>query len=137
MPTISAPNAIEELFELGGRAIGDYVEMLPVDPFYRLIWQDGVSLDYNADVDAVASAIARINPADADGYRRFLEFSEAVFREGYLKLGTVPFQDVWSMVRVVPQPANGAARASARHSPRGVGWQDRAGWTKANSSSRS
>ena len=103
-PTVvTAPNAIEELFELSGRAIGDYVEMLPVDPFYRLIWQDGVSLDYNADVEAVTSAIARISPGDADGYRRFLEFSEAVFREGYLKLGTVPFQDVWSMVRVVPQ----------------------------------
>lgn len=103
-PTVvTAPNAIEELFALSGRAIGDYVEMLPVDPFYRLVWPDGVSLEYNADVDAVSSAIARISPADADGYRRFLAFSEEVFREGYLKLGTVPFQDIWSMVRVAPQ----------------------------------
>ena len=31
-PTVvTAPNAIEELFELSGRAIGDYVEMLPVE----------------------------------------------------------------------------------------------------------
>jgi phytoene desaturase len=103
-PTVvTAPNAIEELFALSGRAIGDYVEMLPVDPFYRLVWPDGVSLEYNADVDAVSAAIARISPADADGYRRFLAFSEEVFREGYLKLGTVPFQDIWSMVRVAPQ----------------------------------
>ncbi|MBM4220756.1 MAG: phytoene desaturase [Gammaproteobacteria bacterium] len=103
-PTVvTAPNAIEELFALSGRAIGDYVEMLPVDPFYRLVWPDGVSLEYNADVDAVSAAIARISPADADGYRRFLDFSEEVFREGYLKLGTVPFQDVWSMLRVAPQ----------------------------------
>jgi phytoene desaturase len=61
------------------------------------------SLEYNADVDAVSAAIARISPADADGYRRFLAFSEEVFREGYLKLGTVPFQDIWSMLRVAPQ----------------------------------
>jgi phytoene desaturase len=100
---ITAPNAIDELFALSGRATGDYIELLPVDPFYRLVWPDGVTLEYNADADATASAIARINPADADGYRRFLKFSEAVFREGYLKLGTVPFQDVWSMVRVAPQ----------------------------------
>jgi len=100
---ITAPNAIGELFALSGRATEDYVEMLPIDPFYRLVWQDGVTLEYNGDIDAVANAIARINPADADGYRKFLRFSEAVFREGYLKLGTVPFQDPWSMLRVVPQ----------------------------------
>ena len=103
-PTVvTAPNAIDELYELTGRHTGDYVDMLPVDPFYRLVWPDGVSLDYNADADAVAEAIARINPRDADGYRRFLKFSEAVFREGYLKLGTVPFQSFWSMVKVAPQ----------------------------------
>ncbi len=62
-----------------------------------------MTLEYNADADAVATAIARINPADADGYRKFLKFSEAVFREGYLKLGTVPFQSFWSMMRVAPQ----------------------------------
>jgi len=100
---ITAPNAIDELFERSGRSTGDYVELLPVEPFYRLVWPDGVTLEYNADADAVASAIARINPADAAGYRRFLKFSEDVFREGYLKLGTVPFQSFWSMVRVAPQ----------------------------------
>ena len=100
---ITAPNAIDELFALSGRATGDYVDLMPVDPFYRLVWPDGVALEYNDDVDAVTSAIARINPADADGYRKFLKFSEAVFSEGYLKLGTVPFQDIWSMLRVAPQ----------------------------------
>ncbi|MEO7387117.1 MAG: phytoene desaturase [Gammaproteobacteria bacterium] len=103
-PTVvTAPNAIDELFELSGRATGDYVDLLPVDPFYRLVWPDGVTLEYNADADAVTNAIAQISPADADGYRKFLRFSEAVFREGYLKLGTVPFQSFWSMVRVAPQ----------------------------------
>ena len=103
-PTVvTAPNAIDELFALSGRHTGDYVEMLPVDPFYRLVWPDGVTLEYNADADAVSSAIARISPRDVDGYRRFLRFSGHVFREGYLKLGTVPFQSFWSMIRVAPQ----------------------------------
>jgi phytoene desaturase len=100
---ITAPNAIDELFALSGRTTADYVDLMPVEPFYRLVWPDGVTLEYNADADAVTSAIARISPADADGYRRFLKFSEAVFREGYLRLGTVPFQDIWSMLRVAPQ----------------------------------
>lgn len=103
-PTVvTARNVIDELFALRGRQTADYVDLLPVDPFYRLVWPDGVSLEYNGDAKVVSAAIARINPADVAGYQRFLEFSEAVFREGYLKLGTVPFQDVWSMVRVLPQ----------------------------------
>ncbi len=102
-PTVvTAPNTIDELFALSGRSTGDYVDLMPVDPFYRLVWQDGVTLEYNADADAVTEAIRRISPGDTDGYRKFLAFSEAVFREGYLKLGTVPFQDIWSMVRVIP-----------------------------------
>lgn len=100
---ITAPNAIDELFALSGRATGDYVDLLPVDPFYRLVWPDGVSLEYNADADAVSSAIARISPRDVDGYRKFLRFSGEVFKAGYLELGTVPFQSFWSMMRVAPQ----------------------------------
>lgn len=100
---ITAPVAIDELFALSGRETGDYVTMLPVDPFYRLSWPDGSVLEYNADVAAVEAQIARISPGDVAGYRRFLEFSEAVFREGYLKLGHVAFQDWRSMLRVLPQ----------------------------------
>ena len=33
---ITDPSCIEELFTLAGKRIGDYVEMLPVTPFYRL-----------------------------------------------------------------------------------------------------
>ena len=37
---ITAPHCIEELFTLAGRRMADYVEMLPVSPFYRLFWSD-------------------------------------------------------------------------------------------------
>ncbi len=100
---ITALNAVEELFRLAGRELGDYVEMLPVDPFYRLVWPDGFRLEYNADIDFVVAQIAARSPADAAGYRRFIAYSEDVFREGYLKLGHVPFLDWWSMLRVLPQ----------------------------------
>jgi phytoene desaturase len=102
-PTVvTARNCIDELFELRGKATEDYVELLPVKPFYRLVWPDGVTLEYDADADSVAAAIAKISPADADGYRRFLQFAGATFEKGYLELGTVPFQDPWSMIRRIP-----------------------------------
>lgn len=100
---ITAPGALEELFALSGRRMADYVELMPVDPYYRLSWQNGFEMDYNGDFDQVAGQIARKSPADVDGYRRFLDYSGAVFREGYLRLGHVPFLDWWSMVRALPQ----------------------------------
>ena len=44
---ITDPDCLEELFKLSGREMKDYVELLPVDPFYRLQWEDGEVLDYN------------------------------------------------------------------------------------------
>jgi phytoene desaturase len=100
---ITAPDAIAELFALSGREMSDYAELLPVDPFYRLSWEDGHELDYSADLEQVIAQIARISPVDVDGYRRFLSFSEQVFEAGYVRLGHVPFLDWWSMLRVAPQ----------------------------------
>ena len=50
---ITAPNIFEELFEVAGRDMRDHVEMLPVDPFYKLIWDDGDSFDYRGDSESM------------------------------------------------------------------------------------
>ena len=103
-PTIiTAPHCLEELFAAGGRAMADYVELLPVTPFYRLYWEDGYRFDYSNDLERLDEQIARKSPADVDGYHRFLRYTEDVFREGYEKLAHVPFLDFWSMIRVAPQ----------------------------------
>jgi phytoene desaturase len=102
---ITAPNCLEELYALSGRRLADHVEMIPVDPFYRLTWEDGYRFDYTADVERTNEQIARKSPPDVDGYRRFLRYAEAVFEEGYVKLAHVPFLDLWSMVRAGPQLA--------------------------------
>jgi phytoene desaturase len=102
---ITDPSAIEELFAASGRRLSDYVELLPVDPFYRLCWEDGSVFDYVNDQDALDRQIAARNPADVAGYRRFLAYSEAVFAEGYVRLGAVPFLSFSQMMRAGPQLA--------------------------------
>ena len=77
--------------------------MIEVDPLYRLHWEDGFSFDYTKDEQRLAEQIAAKNPRDVDGYRRFYKYSEAVFKEGYIKLGAVPFLNFWSMVKAAPQ----------------------------------
>jgi phytoene desaturase len=100
---ITAPDCLRELFTLAGKSMDDYVELLPVNPFYRLFWEDGYRFDYSADSRSLEDQIRQKSPGDLEGYKRFLTYSEKVFHEGYEKLVHVPFLNLWSMVTVAPQ----------------------------------
>jgi phytoene desaturase len=76
-----------------------------VAPFYRLCWEDGSHFDYANDQEALDRQIHARNPADVQGYQRFLAYSRAVFDEGYLKLGAVPFLSFRDMLQAGPQLA--------------------------------
>src|SRR5690606_8613661 len=102
---ITDPAALEELFSGAGRRMADYVELLPVSPFYRLCWEDGYSFDYVNDQAALDRQIHARNPQGVAGYQRFLEYSKAVYQAGYVELGTVPFLSIRDMVAVAPQLA--------------------------------
>jgi phytoene desaturase len=101
---ITAPHTIVELFELCGRRCEDYVELVPVRPFYRLLWEDGTRLDYDSG-DRLAAEIERCFPADAAGYQRFVEYARRVFEKGYTELAAEPFLRFSDMVRVAPSLA--------------------------------
>jgi phytoene desaturase len=100
---ITAPHCLEELFAVAGKSMRDYVQLLPVTPFYRLFWDDGYMFDYSDDEDALEEQIRARSPADWEGYRGFLKYSEEVFHEGYEKLVHVPFLNLSSMAAVAPQ----------------------------------
>jgi phytoene desaturase len=100
---ITAPDCLGELFSLAGKSMEDYVELLPVNPFYRLFWEDGYRFDYSADVRLLENQIQQKSPMDLEGYQRFLAYSEKVFHEGYEKLVHVPFLSFSSMLAVAPQ----------------------------------
>jgi len=100
---ITAPELLSELFSLAGKSLDRYVDMVPVQPFYRLFWEDGYQFDYSDDVEAIEKQIASKSPRDMEGYRNFLRYSEEVFKQGYENLAHVPFLNWWSMASVVPQ----------------------------------
>ena len=100
---ITAPEALRELFTGAGRDLDDFVELLPVSPFYRLMWEDGYQFDYSGDLEATNRQIAARSARDVAGYARFLEYTTEVYREGYERLAHVPFLDWWSMIRAAPQ----------------------------------
>jgi phytoene desaturase len=99
---ITDPACLRELWALSGRDMADDVELMPVNPFYRLNWPDGVTFDYSNDEGALQKEIARLSPEDIAGYAEFLEYSSAVYEQGYVRLGAASFLDFTSMIRAAP-----------------------------------
>ena len=99
---ITDPACLEELWTLSGSDMAQDVKLLQVQPFYRLAWGDGLQFDYSNQEAQLRAEIAKLNPADVDGYERFLQYSRGVYEEGYVKLGAVPFLNFSSMVRAAP-----------------------------------
>ena len=100
---ITDPSALEELWALSGQQLAEDVTLQPVAPFYRLCWEDGDVFDYANDQPELDRQIAARNPADIDGYRKFLAYSQDLMQEGYIKLGAQPFLQIGSMLRAAPQ----------------------------------
>lgn len=99
---ITAPHCIEELYQLAGQSMDDHIDLMPVDPMYRLQWQDGVQFDYFSDEERLIKQVAAISPQDVAGYRRFADYTRRVFDKGYTELGATPFLNFRDMVRCAP-----------------------------------
>ena len=99
---ITAPFLIDELFALFGRDRRDYVEFVPVEPWYRIQWEDGATFDYGGTVEDTLEEIRRFEPRDMDGYLALLREAESIYRIGFERLGDAPFHTAGSMVRALP-----------------------------------
>ena len=99
---ITDPACLAELWQASGRDMAEDIELMPVTPFYRLNWRDGTNFDYSNEEAALRREILKIAPEDLAGYDEFLEYSAAVYQEGYVRLGHVPFLDFASMIKAAP-----------------------------------
>jgi phytoene desaturase len=127
---ITVPHFIEELFSLGrgrsnlnepdypesilgedkriksgisgGTNTSNYVEIVPILPFYRIYFDDGTFFDYDGDPINTREQIKQLAPEDLEGYERFHEDARAIFERGFLELGYTYFGDMGSMFKVLP-----------------------------------
>ncbi len=99
---ITAPFMFDDIFELAGRKREDYVNFVPVDPFYRIFDADGRPFDYNGDESFILEQIRRRNPADVEGYQRFMKTTKAIFEKGFIELADKPFLNFSDMLKVTP-----------------------------------
>ena len=71
---------IERVFHDAGRKLEDYLDLMPVHPITRYHWRDGVTLDALQDEEAMCAEIARLDPREVDGYRRFMRYVAELHR---------------------------------------------------------
>jgi phytoene desaturase len=103
-PTVvTAPFVLDELFALCGVDMNERISLVPVDPFYRVRFDDGRVFDYTGDAARMDAEVEKFNPADVDGYHRFIAAAEAIFKVGFEDLADVPFLRFTDMVKIVPK----------------------------------
>ena len=99
---ITAPFLFDELFSLFGKKRSDYVEFLPVEPWYRFEFADGEKLDYGGTLEDTVAEINRLSPGEGRGYENLVDFSKRIFQIGFEKLADQPFHQFGVMLRQVP-----------------------------------
>ncbi len=67
------PRILDEIFRAAGTSLRDEVEMVRLDPQYRIMFGQGGKIDCSPDVREMERQIAAIAPEDADGFSRFLK----------------------------------------------------------------
>ena len=99
---ITAPFLIKELFELFGYRAEDFINIVPLSPWYRFQYADGNTFDYGGSMQQTLAEIKRIAPGDVDGYQRMLDHSRAIHDVGFSKLAHTPFHNFSFMLQQVP-----------------------------------
>ncbi|MDC0628358.1 phytoene desaturase family protein [Pelagibacteraceae bacterium] len=99
---ITAPYLFDELFSLFNKKISDYVKIVPLDLWYRFVFNDGETFDYNGDDKAMEEQVKKFSSKDYAGYKKLVNFTEKIFDKGFTDLSDRPFNNLVFMLKQVP-----------------------------------
>jgi len=127
---ITAKFLFDELFELFGKKREDYVEFRDIYPWYRIVFagevvgrdeipprsaeNGGISsrptkapgdlpfFDYGGTLEQFEAQIAKFEPKDVEGFRKYLKHSKKIFDVGFTQLGDQPFDQFTTMLKCAP-----------------------------------
>ncbi|MDC0472643.1 phytoene desaturase family protein [Pelagibacteraceae bacterium] len=99
---ITAPYLFEELFELFNKKISDYVKIVPLDLWYRFVFENGDKFDYSGNDESMQKEIEKYSKDDFTGFKKLVRFTEKIFDKGFTDLSTKPFNDVKFMLKQIP-----------------------------------
>ena len=90
------PRVLEEIFAAAGTTLAREVEMVRLDPQYRIQFGSGGQIDATPDEQRMAAEIAKLSPEDAGGFKRFMDENRAKLKafEPVLESPFVGFKDL-------------------------------------------
>ncbi|MDA0870491.1 MAG: phytoene desaturase family protein [Proteobacteria bacterium] len=101
-PTVvTAPYLFNELFSLFKKNIEDYVKIVPLDLWYRFVFNDGSAFNYSGNENEMESQISKISN-DLNGYKKLITFTEKIFNKGFVELSDKPFNNFLFMIKQIP-----------------------------------
>ena len=100
---ITAPELIDDVFAAAGKRTEEYVRIVPLDPYYRLYFDDGRSFEYTGDQERMEAEIRRFNPDDVEGYRRFMAGIQQIYERAFADLAHQPFLKRADFARILPE----------------------------------
>jgi len=102
-PTIiTAPFLFEELWTLCGRRMADDIDLRPMQPYYRVRFDDGSWFDYRGEAAAMRAEVARFCPADVAGYDSFMREAEVCYQRGFVEMVDKAFDNLGDFIAAVP-----------------------------------
>lgn len=100
---ITAPHIIESVFQAAGRKLSDYVDLIPLDPYYRIYFHDGTHFDYVGNAERMKAQMAKFNPRDAERFDDFMKKARPIYRAVIEdRLGSKSFGDWRTMLGFIP-----------------------------------
>ena len=99
---ITAPYLFEELFSLYNKKISDYAKIVPLNLWYRFVFEDGEKFDYSADELSMRKEIEKFSKNDFSGFKKLVNFTEKIFDKGFTDLSAKPFNNVSFMIKQIP-----------------------------------
>lgn len=73
------PRVLDQIFAAAGTSLAAELELVRLDPQYRIQFGAGGTLDCRPDIAAMEAEIARFSPGDVQGFSRFLEENRRKF----------------------------------------------------------
>ena len=99
---ITAPYLFEELFSLFNKNISNYVKIVPLDLWYRFVFEDGSTFDYSGNENQMRTEIEKFSKKDFYGYEKLINFSKKIFNKGFVDLSAKPFHSILFMLKQAP-----------------------------------
>ena len=99
---ITAPHLFNELFSLFNKKISDYVKIVPLALWYRFVFSDGETFDYNGNDKSMEEQVSKFSSEDYIGYKKLVNFTEKIFDKGFTDLADKPFNNLIFMMKQVP-----------------------------------